>query len=59
MTSTSTRILAMENERNTSREEPQPVAQVDNPQGEPKACNHLMLYLVQPVYGGSDAGSGG
>eukprot|EP00965_Chrysotila_dentata_P130922 4328375-Pleurochrysis_carterae.AAC.1 len=38
----------MENERNVSRGEPQPVAQVDNPRGEPKACNHLMLYYVRP-----------
>eukprot|EP00965_Chrysotila_dentata_P075203 2484514-Pleurochrysis_carterae.AAC.2 len=37
----------MKNERNASREEPQPMAQVDNPRvprGEPNACNHLMLY---------------
>eukprot|EP00965_Chrysotila_dentata_P056406 1871276-Pleurochrysis_carterae.AAC.1 len=38
----------MENERNKSRGEPQSVAQVDNPRGEPKACNHLMLYHVRP-----------
>eukprot|EP00965_Chrysotila_dentata_P262263 6214514-Pleurochrysis_carterae.AAC.6 len=39
----------MENERNASREvELQPMAQVDNPRGEPKACNHLMLYHVRP-----------
>eukprot|EP00965_Chrysotila_dentata_P241607 6204379-Pleurochrysis_carterae.AAC.2 len=38
----------MENERNVSRGELKPVAQVDNPRGEPKACNHLMLYHVRP-----------
>eukprot|EP00965_Chrysotila_dentata_P022623 749380-Pleurochrysis_carterae.AAC.1 len=38
----------MENERNVSRKELQPVAQVDNHRGEPKACNHLMLYHVRP-----------
>eukprot|EP00965_Chrysotila_dentata_P153815 5084249-Pleurochrysis_carterae.AAC.1 len=38
----------MENERNVSRGEPQPLAQVDNPHGEPKACNHPMLYHVRP-----------
>eukprot|EP00965_Chrysotila_dentata_P125017 4132539-Pleurochrysis_carterae.AAC.1 len=24
------------------------MAQVDNPRGEPKACNHLMIYHVRP-----------
>eukprot|EP00965_Chrysotila_dentata_P033757 1123671-Pleurochrysis_carterae.AAC.1 len=38
----------MENERNVSRGESQSVAQVDNPRGEPKLCNHLMLYHVRP-----------
>eukprot|EP00965_Chrysotila_dentata_P245817 6206791-Pleurochrysis_carterae.AAC.1 len=38
----------MENEHNVSRGEPQSVAQVDNPRGEPKACTHLMLYHVGP-----------
>eukprot|EP00965_Chrysotila_dentata_P046945 1558415-Pleurochrysis_carterae.AAC.1 len=38
----------MENERNVGRGEQQPVAQVDNPRGEPKACNHLMLYHIRP-----------
>eukprot|EP00965_Chrysotila_dentata_P008213 268744-Pleurochrysis_carterae.AAC.1 len=38
----------MEDERNVNRGEPQPVAQVDTPRGEPKACNHLMLYHVRP-----------
>eukprot|EP00965_Chrysotila_dentata_P221285 6192304-Pleurochrysis_carterae.AAC.3 len=38
----------MENERSVSSGEPQSVAQVDNPRGEPKACNHLMLYHVRP-----------
>eukprot|EP00965_Chrysotila_dentata_P049239 1632380-Pleurochrysis_carterae.AAC.3 len=48
--STTTRIGAMKNKRNTSREEPQPVAQVDNPRGELKACSYLMLYRVRPPF---------
>ena len=38
----------MENERNEGRVETSPMAQVDNPRGEPKAYNHLMLYHVRP-----------
>eukprot|EP00965_Chrysotila_dentata_P163801 5407736-Pleurochrysis_carterae.AAC.1 len=38
----------MENERSERRVEAQSMAQVDNPRGEPKACNHLMLYHVKP-----------
>eukprot|EP00965_Chrysotila_dentata_P006814 222897-Pleurochrysis_carterae.AAC.2 len=38
----------MENKLNVSRVELQPVASLDNPRGEPKACNHLMLYHVRP-----------
>eukprot|EP00965_Chrysotila_dentata_P088007 2905516-Pleurochrysis_carterae.AAC.1 len=38
----------MENGRSEKRVEAQSMAQVDNPRGEPKACNHLMLYHVKP-----------
>eukprot|EP00965_Chrysotila_dentata_P150892 4986071-Pleurochrysis_carterae.AAC.1 len=38
----------MENERSERRVEAQAMAQVDKPRGEPKACNHLMLYHVRP-----------
>eukprot|EP00965_Chrysotila_dentata_P051828 1720767-Pleurochrysis_carterae.AAC.1 len=47
----------MENERNANREEPQPVAQVDNPREEPKACNHLMLYRLRPSCTAADGSS--